>query len=34
MIESPTISKDTDKCKWPFPSAGTAVFLFHAKKVQ
>ena len=26
--------KDTDQCKSPFPSAGTAVSLFHAKTVQ
>ena len=26
--------KDTDQCKSPFPSAGTAVSLFRAKTVQ
>ena len=26
--------KDTDQCKSPFPSAGTAVSLFRAKRVQ
>jgi len=26
--------KDTDHCKSPFPSAGTAVSLFRAKTVQ